>query len=65
MATISRWTSLAPTDPGWYWHRDRSRGARMLRLDKDGVVNLPAEFDHIRAADLAGDWWSAQIKACV
>ncbi|MFT5419175.1 MAG: hypothetical protein ACI915_005536 [Gammaproteobacteria bacterium] len=37
----------------------------MLRLDEHGVINSPAEFDDIRAADLVGDWWSAQIKACV
>jgi hypothetical protein len=65
MVAYPRWTSVAPTDPGWYWHRDGLRGAMMLRLDEHGVINSPAEFDDIRAADLVGDWWSARIKACV
>ena len=37
----------------------------MLRLDEHGVINSPSEFDDVLAADLVGDWWSAQIKACV
>jgi hypothetical protein len=65
MQAQPRWTPVVPTDPGWYWHRNRLRGAMMLRFDEDGVINSPAEFDDIRAADLDGDWWSAQIKACV
>jgi len=37
----------------------------MIRLDEHCVINLPAEFDDIPAAELVGDWWSRQIKASI
>ncbi len=37
--------------------------AMMLRVDECSLISSPGEFDDIRVADMAGDWWSAQIKA--
>ena len=34
----------------------------MLRIDEQGLVDLPEEFDRIQATDLIGDWWTPQIK---
>ena len=65
MAGQPHWTSRAPVDPGWYWYRDRLHRAMMLRINEDSVINSPGEFDDTRVADLAGDWWSAQIKVFV
>jgi hypothetical protein len=63
MVNAPHWTSAAPVNPGWYWYRDRSHPAVMLRIDSDSVINSAGEFDDLHAADLAGDWWSARIKA--
>jgi hypothetical protein len=37
----------------------------MLRVDENNVINSAGEFDETQVADLAGDWWSAQIKVFV
>jgi len=34
----------------------------MLRIDEDGHVDSPEEFDGTMATDLIGDWWTPQIK---
>lgn len=37
----------------------------MLRIDEHSVVDSHGEFDGTQATDLAGDWWSARIRAFV
>ena len=65
MADYPHWTSDTPIDKGWYWYRDRLHPAMMLRLDEHRIVDSHGEFDGTLATDLAGDWWSARIKAFV
>lgn len=65
MMDSPHWTSDIPVDTGWYWYRDRLHRAMMIRIDEHSVVDSRGEFDGIRAAELGGDWWSAQIKAFV
>jgi len=65
MVDYPHWTADTPVDTGWYWYRDRSHPAMMLRIDENRVVDSQGEFDGTQATDLAGDWWSAQIKAFV
>ena len=59
----THWTSDTPIEPGWYWYREQSYRAIMLRIDDHGFVDSPREFDGIQSNDLVGDWWAAQIKA--
>ncbi len=56
------WTSDTPIKPGWYWYKEQSHRALMLRIDDHGLIDSPGEFDGIPAIDFVGDWWSAQIK---
>ena len=62
MVSSTHWTSDTPIEPGWYWFRVRSHSALMIRIDEHGLVDWPGEFDGIQATDLAGDWWTPQIK---
>ena len=59
----THWTSDTPSDAGWYWYRARSDRAILLRIDEDGVVDSPEQFDRSRAADLVGDWLASRIKS--
>ena len=34
----------------------------MLRIDDHGLVDSLGEFEGTQATDLAGDWWTPQIK---
>ena len=65
MENAPHWTPATPVDTGWYWYRDRSHRPLMLRIDENCIVDSQGEFDGIQAVDLAGDWWSAQIKTFV
>ena len=65
MHKTPHWTSNTPVEPGWYWYRAPSHTAEMLRIDEHSVIDSAGEFADVQAADLVGDWWSAQIKAFV
>ena len=71
-ATMAKWTTKLPMDPGWYWWRpvaDTIEGLRMLTRVEPGsgppymIFGIYDRQRGTNAEGVQGEWWPVRIKS--